>query len=51
MTTELTFEIPRPVYNSEVMLSVYLQHRGFTSETFFWEVYVDDRIAAIQVIE
>ena len=51
MTTELTFEIPRPVYNSETLLSLYLQTRGFTPDTFFWEVFVNNEIAAIQVID
>jgi len=51
MTTELTFEIPRSVYNSETLLSLYLQTRGFTPDTFFWEVFVNNEIAAIQVIE
>ena len=51
MTTELTFEIPRSVYDSEILLSLYLQTRGFTERTFFWEVAVLDNIALIQVIE
>jgi hypothetical protein len=51
MTTDLVFEIPRHVYDSEMLLSLYLQTRGFTLGTFFWEVIVRDDIAVIQVIE
>ena len=51
MTTELTFEVPRSVYDSENDLSLYLQARAFTASTFFWEVAVLDNIAIIQVIE
>lgn len=51
MTTDLTFEVPRAVYNGEISLSLYLQARGFTADTFFWEVAVLDNIAIIQVIE